>query len=75
MMTSEVYVTELLKPFIAQVKEEQRNYAFSQKDGATTYVSSLQMAYGHEAFGQEYTVSSDLQPPRSPDLATRNFYL
>ena len=33
------------------------------------------MSYVHEAFGEEFTVSTGLWPLRSPDLSTCNFYL
>ena len=66
---------ELLQPFIAQLTEEERKYAFSQQDGAMAHTSQFSMSYAHEAFGEERTVSTGLWPPRSPDLSTYDFYL
>ena len=75
-MNSQVYVTELLQPFIAQLTEEEREYAFFfQKDGATAHTSQFLMSYVYEAFGEERTVSTGLWPPTSPDLSTCDFYL
>ena len=44
-----MYVTELLQPFIAQLTEEEREYAFFQQDGATAHTSRFSMPYIHEA--------------------------
>ena len=74
-MKSHVYVMELLQPIIAQLTEEECEYAFFQQDGATAHTSRFSMSYVHEAFGEEHTVPTGLWPPRLPDLATCNFYL
>ena len=74
-MNSQVYVTELLQPFIAQLMEEEREYACFLQDGATAHTSRFSMPYVHEAFGEESTVSTVLWLPRSPDLSTCDFYL
>ena len=59
-VNSQVYVTELLHPFIAQLTEEEREYAFFQQDGATAHTSRFSMSYVHEAFGEERRVSTVL---------------
>ena len=74
-MNSQVYVTELLQPFIAQLTEEECEYAFLQQDGATAHTSRFPMSYVHGAFGEEPTVATGLWPPRSPGLSTCDFYL
>ena len=38
-VNSQVYVIELFQPFIAQLTEEEREYAFFQQDGATVHIS------------------------------------
>ena len=38
-VNSQVYVTELLQTFLAQLTEEEREYAFFQQDGATAHTS------------------------------------
>ena len=51
---------ELLQLFIAQLTEEEREYASFQQDGATAHTSQFEMWYVHEAFGEEGTVSIGL---------------
>ena len=74
-VNSQVNVTELLQPFIAQLTKEECEYAFFQQDGAMAHTSQFPMSYGHQAFGEKRTVSTGLWPPRSPDLSTCDFYL
>ena len=59
-MNFQVYVTILLQPFIAQLTEDEREYAFFQQDGATAHTPWISMAYVHEAFGEEHTGSTVL---------------
>ena len=74
-VNSQVYVTELLQPFLAQLTEEEREYAFFQHVGATAHTSRFSMSYVHEAFGEERTVYTGLWPVRSPNMSTCDFYL
>ena len=69
-VNSQVYVTELLQPFIAQLTEEKLEYAFFQQNGATAHTSRFSITYVYEAFGEERT---GLWPPRSPDLSTCDY--
>ena len=51
-VNSQVYVTELLQSFKAQLMEEEREYAFFQQDGATAHTARFSISYYvHEAFG------------------------
>ena len=74
-VNSQVCVMELLQPFIAQLMEEEREYAFFQQDGATAHTSLFSMSYVHEAFREEHTVPTGLWLSRLPDLSTCDFYL
>ena len=55
--------------------EEECEYAFLHKDGASAHTARFSMLYVHEAFGEERTVSTGLWPPRSLDLSICDFYL
>ena len=55
--------------------EEEREYAFFQQDGATAHTSRFSMAYVHEAFGKERTVSTCLWPPRLRVLSFWDIHL
>ena len=59
-VNSQVRVTELLQPFIAQLTEEECEYAFFHQDGATAHTSRFSMSYVHRPFGEEHTVSTVL---------------
>ena len=65
-VNSQVYVTELLQPIIAQLTEEEREYSFFQQDGATAHTSQFSMSYVHEAFVEERTVSTVYSLPDRP---------
>ena len=72
-VNSQVYVMELFQPFIAQLTEEEREYAFFQQDGATAHTLRISMSYVHEALGEDRLVSTGAWPPRSPDLSTWDY--
>jgi hypothetical protein len=75
-VNTDVYLAILEKCY-SQLIEQEREYCFFQKDGATNYASDCERSLTrvHEMFTAERTVSKGLWPPRSPDLSICDFYL
>lgn len=68
------YRTEILEPFIAQLKKRELKKAWFQQDGASAHTARTSLQYLEEVFGNRI-ISRGIWPPRSPDLTPLDFYL
>ncbi|GFV85252.1 hypothetical protein TNCV_928831 [Trichonephila clavipes] len=59
-VNSEVYETERLQTFVEQLADKKQEYAFLHHEGATAHTSWFSMAYVHEIFEKERTISAGL---------------
>ena len=70
---SNVYCSEIIFPFIAQLNENEINRCFFQQDSATAHTSNHTVKFLNELFG-ERIISKGLWPPRSPDLSPPDYF-
>jgi hypothetical protein len=67
-------VNNILRPFLAELTEEEKLYCYFQQDCATAHTDHVSL----EALGKVHDgriISRGLWPPRSPDLTPCDFYL
>lgn len=72
-VTSEVYRSDILFPFIGQLNEEELLNSFFQQDNATAHTAHASMDLLGDVFG-ERVISQGLWPPRSPDLTPPDYF-
>ena len=73
-INSQNYCDNILRPFIAEFGQFERENAFFQQDGATAHTANNTMHFLKQCF-EDRIISKDLWPPRSPDLSPPDFYL
>jgi hypothetical protein len=73
-LNSQRYCDNIVYPFIAQMKEDEIDKAYFQKDGATAYTAHMSMALFDDVFADR-NISTTIWPPRSPDLSPPDFFL
>ena len=71
---SNVYCSEIIFPFIAQLNENEINQCFFQQDNVTAHTSNHTLKFLNELFG-ERIISKGLWPPLSPDLSPPDYFL
>jgi hypothetical protein len=68
------YVNNILSPFFAELKEEEKLYSVFQQDSAASHMAHASLKSLREILG--YCIfSHGLWPPHSPDLSPYDFYL
>ena len=70
---SNVYCSEIIFPFIAQLNENEINQCFFQQDNATAHTSNHTLKFLNELFG-ERIISKGLWLPRSPVLSPPDYF-
>ena len=73
-VNSDVYISNILRPFINKLTADELRTSHFQQDGATAHTSSKSMDYIRKVF-KDRLISKPLWPARSPDLNPLDFYL
>jgi hypothetical protein len=68
------YRDDTVYPFVAQLREDEIARVCFHYDSATAHTAHASLALLREVFGHRI-ISSNIWPPRSPDLTPRDFYL
>jgi hypothetical protein len=63
----------IVRPFIAQLKEDEIDKAHFQQDGATAHTTHMSTALLDDVFGDRI-ISTTIWPPRSPDLSPPDLF-
>ncbi|PSN41908.1 hypothetical protein C0J52_06823 [Blattella germanica] len=70
---SDVYIDQIIYPFLSLLNEDEIQRCFFQQDNATPHTSNKSLKVLNELFG-ERIISKGLWPPRSPDLTPPDYF-
>lgn len=73
-VNSDFYVRTMLRPFLNELTQEEKDYGYFQQDGATAHTAHNSIATLHEVY-DDRIISTGLWPPRSADLTYCDYYL
>ena len=77
-ITADRYITDILEPFIAQLTEDEIEYAWFQQDGASAHTANVSLNFLEQFFADRIIsrrIPEHQWPPRSPDLTPLDFHL
>lgn len=77
-ITADRYRTDILEPFIAQLTDDEIDYAWFQQDGASAHTANASLEFLEQFFADRIIsrgIPEHQWPPRSPDLSPLDFHL